>query len=172
MHRKTPEQTLPDFGSTPLAARQTSRVLGLRETLASCAQIFPSPERRPRRHVVLNSHLSPRKRPGEFLPKSTAARLSNLMRISSLPKSLLGVLRVLSGPRTFRMSGTRLWTGTRMIVTSIPKEMNSRIRNRITLQRQLDNALFLMMRQWFSTLRSLRWHRNLRKLSQYKMTPC
>lgn len=163
MHRTTPEQTLPDFGSTPLAARQTSRVLGHREILDFCDRTSPFPERRPRRHVVLNSHLSPRKRPGAFLPKSTAARLSNLMRIFSLPKSLL---RVLSAPRTFRMSGTRLWTGTRMIATSIPKEMNFRIRNKSTPQRQLGNALFLMMRQWFSTLRSLRWHRNLRKLSQ------
>lgn len=163
MHRTTPEQTPPDFGSTPLAARRTSRVLGHRETLDSCDHNFPFPERRPRRHVVLNSHLSPRKRPGAFLPRSTAARLSNLMRISSLPKSLL---RGLSAPRTFRMSGIRLWTGTRMIATFIPKEMNFQIRNKSTPQRQLDNALFLMMRQWFSTLRSLRWHKNLRKLSQ------
>lgn len=71
------------------------------------------------------------------------------MRISSLPESFL---RVLSGPRTFRMSGTRLWTGTRMIVTSIPKEMKFQIGNKSTPQRQLGNALFLMMRQWFSTL--------------------
>lgn len=151
MHRTTLEQTPPNFGTTPLVARQTSRVLGLKETLDSCAHSFPFPERIPRKHVVLNGHLSPRKRPGEFLPKSTAARqrLSNQMRISSLPESFL---RVLSGPRTFRMSGTRLWPGTRMIVTSIPKEMKFQIGNKSTPQRQLGNALFLMMRQWFSTL--------------------
>lgn len=171
MRRVTPEQTPRDSGSTPLAARLTTRVLGLRETLASCTRNFPSPERIPRNQAVLNGHLSPKKLHGEFHLKSTAMpqRLLNLMRISSLPKSLL---RVLSAPLTSIRWETLPWTGTRMIVTSILKETNSQIRNKSTLRRQSGNALFPMMRRWFSILRSLRSHRNHRKLSHYKMMPC
>lgn len=170
MRRTTPEQTPQDSGSIPLAAHQTSPALGLRETLAFCTRNFPFLEQIPRNHAVLNRHLSRRKLPGEFRLKSTAAprRLLNLMRISSRPKSLL---RVLSAPRTYRMLETLPWTGTRMIVTSILKEMNFQIRNRSTLRRQSANVLFLMMRRWFSILRSIRWHRNHRKLSHYKMMP-
>lgn len=170
MHRPTLEQTPLDSENILLEARQTSRVLDLREMLASCTRNFPSPERIPRNHAVLNSHLSPRRHPSESLLKSTATpqRLSNLMRISGLSKSLLRVLRT---PRTFRMSETLLWTGIRMIVTSTHKDMNFQTRNKSTPQRQSGSALFLMTRRWFSTPRSLRWRRKRRNLSQYRMMP-
>lgn len=169
--RRTLEQTPPDSGRTPLAARQTSRVLGLRETLVSCARNFLFLERRPRSHVVLTHHLLPRNHPGGFLLKSTAVlkRLSDLIHISSLPKSFL---RSLSVPLTFRMRETLLWAGIVMIVTSIPREMSFQTRNKSTPQRRSGNALSLMKRRWFSTLRNPQWHRNHRKPSHYKMMPC
>lgn len=173
MRRTTLEQTRPGSGRTPLAARQTSRVLGLRETLVSYARGFPFLERRPRGPVVLRDHLPAQNRLGGFLPQSTAPLqlLSHLVNISSLPRRFLRSLRSHSVPLRTRMGATLLWIGIVMIVTLIPKE-SFQIRNRSTPQRRSGNALSLMTRRWSSTLRSLRWHRNHRNLSHYKMMPC